>query len=254
MIGSTICNGCGVNIALFRQSEKVFEDAKADNLEEYVLEHENFSHDKRSTRRELEKKLFLTRLKHAIITSICIGLFILTSAFLVGKYIRNRQEKAIESFNQAIACLETQDYTCARNYFSNAKKFGYPEELINPFYLTAIINSASLALEQGQLELALDQANECLLMESGQPDCMNVACTSKVQLAERYLEIAQWKLAISLTDDVIFSCPDSNKAKKIQEQTFQRWHDDAKSRLNFLEVWNVDKQWTAHFPERETNK
>ena len=196
-----------------------------------------------------EKALFIQKIKYAVIVGVLFGLVIISATFFLSSYLKNKQEKAFEAYQESITCMDEQDFNCAMASALEAKKYGYDEDLIDPVIINISQQSANYALDQDLPDIALDQIESCLSLDPSNASCIQISCAAKTSLANRYTDIAHWNKAVKLLDEVIISCPYNNDARKQQETIFQSWYDDAVMRKNLIEAQMVKRLWSSRYSD-----
>ncbi len=246
LMGSVICSGCGINMRSYQANEEKIIDLLQENQSD--SDPKNLKNKSNAEQKEVRLQ-YRKKVTAIVAISISLGLVVIAASLLFGYQRDQRKNKAAEFFAAAQSCYENSDYACASEAVLKASKYGFKEEEVRQLQVSISLESAKVALSADLPEIALDQLVTCLAIQPNNISCVQSACTAKTMIAERYVATARWEDAVTLLDEIITSCPNLTESRTLQEDTFDRWYENARRQGNLLEMNRIKQLWNARFPK-----
>lgn len=246
LMGSVICSGCGINMRSYQANEEKIIDLLQENQSD--SDPKNLKNKNNAEQKEVRLQ-YRKKVTAIVAISISLGLVVIAASLLFGYQRDQRKNKAAEFFAAAQSCYENSDYSCASEAVLKASKYGFKEEEVRQLQVSISLESAKVALSADLPEIALDQLVTCLAIQPNNISCVQSACTAKTMIAERYVATARWEDAVTLLDEIITSCPNLTESRTLQEDTFDRWYENARRQGNLLEMNRIKQLWNARFPK-----
>ena len=246
LMGSVICSGCGINMRSYQANEEKIIDLLQENQSD--SDPKNLKNKSNVEQKEVRLQ-YRKKVTAIVAISISLGLVVIAASLLFGYQRDQRKNKAAEFFAAAQSCYENSDYACASEAVLKASKYGFKEEEVRQLQVKISLESAKVALSADLPEIALEHLGTCLGIQPNNISCVQSACTAKTMIAERYVATARWEDAVTLLDEIITSCPNLAESRTLQEDTFDRWYENARRQGNLLEMNRIKQLWNARFPK-----
>lgn len=248
---ATVCISCGVIFDEFNRSSDLFESAKANSVNQSVIDATFCDVKEEKKRREKQKLLFWRLTKSILLVGVALIAFVTVLSFLINQYLLNRKANAEKSFTEAVTCYEALQFDCAESNLEQAKKYGYDQRKIDNLYINIFESSAMGSYSENKYANAVEEANKCIEINPNDEDCMEIICNSKLSLSEQLIDAGEWRDAIEKLDEVILQCQDNADAKQLQNEIFRRWIQEEKAKGNYDLASQIELEWNARYPTME---
>ncbi|GEM_PF-2965363 len=160
--GAVVCRSCGVNMAAYQaMHERVLslnqeaDTTSAAQLEEKAIE---------SARSAIEhnRRYLIMQIRFSLITAGALAVLLVAGSFIVAELQRQRTQRLAHEYEQAMACLDREDYRCARDTLEAlvVDEPTYPEAVEKLRY--ARYEFAAQLVAAGQWEAAIAELDKIL--------------------------------------------------------------------------------------------
>jgi len=246
---TTVCNSCGINLNEYDSKSEIYKSAKAEQVNQRVIEATFRDVTKEKKFNEKQKNAFWRQLKIILLIGIILIIFFSGGAYLYSQYIKNQTELAINSFSDAMGCYEQLQFECALENLDVAAKNGFNPQQIEDLKKRIYESLANEKFIDGDYSDAVQKAEDCIKFNHGNTFCQSIICDSKIEISKRFIDAGEWRDAIETLDEAILVCVDPASAKEYQNDIFRRWIQEEDAKSHFFQANKIRLEWKARYPE-----